>query len=355
MQNLLASRLASHWFDRFRFSSAAEVVEHFGCLQGQDIGQALWVIGSRIEWSTEAQIKKACTEWQIIRTWPMRGTLHYMDPKYVHMMLDLCAAKTLTGFGKRREYLWISDDQAEKALEIMERELKWWKSLSRTELWRTLKENGVPMQTQWTYHLACYAATLGLICFGPPTEKEETFVLLGEWVKKWPKQNRDEELAELARMYIRGHGWATADDLAWWCWLGKTDCKKAISLIEKELEKIEYNDKTYYHFPFTSRDQDESIRFIWGFDEYFLGYKDRSPIADIEHHGKLFTSNGIFFPIILKWWRAIGSWKRTYKKDKILIHPDILPAYKIKDSELERECERFTKFSGYEKWEIAPK
>ena len=48
-------------------------------------------------------------------------------------------------------------------------------------------------------------------------------------------------------MYLRGHGGATVDDLAWWCGLGKTECKKAIALIEKELEKIEYNGKIYYY------------------------------------------------------------------------------------------------------------
>ncbi len=59
------------------------------------------------------------------------------------------------------------------------------------------------MQTQWTYHLACYAATKKLICFGPPTEKEETFVLLDEWVKKPKKLSPEQQLSELARMYIR--------------------------------------------------------------------------------------------------------------------------------------------------------
>lgn len=352
MQDLLASRLTSHGFDSFRFSDAEEVVEHFGCLQWQDIGQALWVIGSRIEWSTEADIRKACVQWKIIRTWPMRGTLHYMDPKYVHMMLDLCAKKTLTGFAKRREFLGISDAHAERAMEIMERELRGSKSLTRRELSNTLETGGIPMQTQWMYHLACYAATRGLICFGPPTAKEETFVLLDEWVEKWPTRNREEELAELARIYFRGHGGATLDDLAWWCGLGKTLCKEAVSLIEKELEKVEYEGKIYYHFPCTPHHLDGSTRLIWGFDEYFLGYKDRSPIADIAHHGKLFTSNGIFFPIILEWWRAIGSWKREFKKDKVIFKIEILPWYEVDTKSLEQECERYARFSGYEKYDI---
>jgi hypothetical protein len=58
------------------------------------------------------------------------------------------------------------------------------------------------MQTQRVYHLACYAATRKLICFGPPTEKEETFVLLDERVKNPKILSHDEQLAELGRMYI---------------------------------------------------------------------------------------------------------------------------------------------------------
>ncbi len=95
------------------------------------------------------------------------------------------------------------------------------------------------MQTQRVYHLTCYAATQKLICFGPPTEKEETFVLLDERVQKPTSLTRDEQLAELARMYMRSHGPATVDDLARWCGLGKGDCKKAIQLISDMLETLE--------------------------------------------------------------------------------------------------------------------
>jgi hypothetical protein len=53
--------------------------------------------------------------------------------------------------------------------------------------------------------------------------------------------SHEEQLAELARMYIRGHGGATVDYLAWWCGLGKTECRKGLALIESEIEKVEYS------------------------------------------------------------------------------------------------------------------
>lgn len=105
------------------------------------------------------------------------------------------------------------------------------------------------MQTQWVYHLACYAATRKLICFGPPTEKEETFVLLDERVPNPLQLTYDEQLAALATMYIRGHGPVTVDDLARWTGLGKIVCKQAITSIANECETIEYNGKTCYYIP----------------------------------------------------------------------------------------------------------
>ena len=349
---MLDIRLSSHGLEKYQFTTPAEVVRHYGALQAQDIWQATWVIGSRIENSTEDMVRDACRDGSIVRTWPMRGTLHYMDPRNVKWMLSLCASKTLSGFPKRREFLGITDTHAERSLEIMDQVLRGGKSLTRTELSKALEENGIPMQTQWMYHLSCYAGTLGLICFGPPTEKEETFVLTDEWIEESVKLNKDEQLALLAEMYFRGHSPATIDDLAWWCGLGKTECRKAVNMIEHKLERFEHNGGVYYSFPFQNELRGAPLKLIGWFDEYFLGYKDRSIVADVEHHSRLFTSNGIFFPLIIQDGRAIGSWKREFKKEKIFFTLDVLPWYSCDMDTLKKECERYTKFSGYQEFEI---
>lgn len=105
MPDFLFLRLASHGISEPRFSTPEEVVRHYGCIQAQDILQATWVIGSRMENSTESAVRDACTRGAIVRTWPMRGTLHYVDPRHVRWLLGLCASKTISGFAKRREFL----------------------------------------------------------------------------------------------------------------------------------------------------------------------------------------------------------------------------------------------------------
>ena len=97
---------------------------------------------------------------------------------------------------------------------------------------------------------------------------------------------------------------------------------------------------------------DPHTRLLWGFDEYFLGYKDRSLVAERESQNKLFTTNGIFFPLILQNGGVIGSWKHEYKKDRVIIRPETLAWHTIDMKELEKECERYAKFSGYTRWSI---
>ena len=105
MPTILSIRVASHAVSEPRFKSPEEAVAHYGCMQAQDIPQATWAIGSRTSGASEATVRDACARGAIVRTWPMRGTLHYVDPKNVRWLLSLCASKTLSGFAKRREFL----------------------------------------------------------------------------------------------------------------------------------------------------------------------------------------------------------------------------------------------------------
>lgn len=344
MKNIIELRLQSHWLVDKPFATPAEVVRHYGCIQSQDLYQATRVVASRTDNASYDNIKQACRDWSIIRTWPMRGTLHYIAPEYVHWLLDICASKTLASFIKRREFLWISPKHAEQALSIIDSSLRGWKSLTRSQIGQVLLEWWIPMQTQRVYHLTCYAATSKLICFGPPTDTEETFVLLDEWVSK-KNTTTQENYTELARMYIRSHGPCTVDDLARWSGLWKWESKKAIELVQHEFEKLEYNGKQYFYQNYEKTKSDFGLRLLWWFDEYFLAYKDRSIVADIEHHGKLFTTNGIFFPLIMLDGKIIWTRKRKIKKNMIDINISIIDKKaKFDNQKLKEQAKKYANF-----------
>ncbi|QEC52772.1 winged helix DNA-binding protein [Anseongella ginsenosidimutans] len=55
------------------------------------------------------------------------------------------------------------------------------------------------------------------------------------------------------------------------------------------------------------------------FDEYLVSYQDRSPALASSLFREVFTQNGIFKPVIVLNGQVAGTWKRTLKKDSVLI------------------------------------
>ena len=69
-------RLLAQHIDGSTFTTPAEVVRWMLAMQGQDLPGAKWSVGLRAPGSTLADVDAALASGAIIRSWPMRGTLH---------------------------------------------------------------------------------------------------------------------------------------------------------------------------------------------------------------------------------------------------------------------------------------
>ena len=59
-----------------------------------------------------------------------------------------------------------------------------------------------------------------------------------------------------------------------------------------------------------------------GFDEYLLGYRDRSFAIEPENLERVIPGkNGIFLPILVRGGRVIGTWRRDWKPRMITVAP----------------------------------
>jgi hypothetical protein len=45
-------------------------------------------------------------------------------------------------------------------------------------------------------------------------------------------------------------------------------------------------------------------------------------VIQTEHHSKAISSNGLFHPVIVVNGQVVGLWKRTVKKNKVLVETD---------------------------------
>src|SRR5919112_226736 len=88
-------RLHTQGIGLSRFENPADVVRWFGAVQAQDYLGALWALGLRLPGAVEVEIERAVDDRSIVRTWPLRGTLHFVAAEDVRWMLALLAARVL--------------------------------------------------------------------------------------------------------------------------------------------------------------------------------------------------------------------------------------------------------------------
>ncbi len=302
--------------------TAAEVVRTLGAIQAQDYANALWAVGLRSPGSTRITVEQAIADATIVRTWPLRGTLHFVAAADLRWMLALLAPRIIAGSVGRQRLLGLDDNGLTfgKSAEALVQALQGGKTLVRAEVLAALEQAGITTVSQRGYHLLWRAALEGVICLGPLQDKQQTFVLLDEWIPPARSLTREESLAELTQRYFTGHGPATQQDFMWWSALPAADVKRGLELSKSTLIKETSDGKTYWLGPQAAPARVPGLHLLPGFDEYLLGYKDRGAILAAEHSTKVCPGgNGVFAPMLVSAGQIIGTWKRTVKKTTVTI------------------------------------
>jgi Winged helix DNA-binding domain len=318
---IACQRLVNQRIGGKKLEKPEEVVRWLGAIQAQDYLQSLWAIGLRLRSATVADIEQAILEGKIVRTWPMRGTLHFVPPEDAKWMLKLSASRMLDKDGRRLKQLGLTKEIIERCKGLFYDALKGNKRLSRPEMMRLLEEAGITTENQRGYHILWYVSQCGLICQGPMQDKQQSFVLLDEWVPNSRNLSQEESLAELARRYFVSHGPATVHDFAWWAGLTVTEARSGLEAAMPELISETIVGKDYWmtsHNPGHTTYDKSGVDLLPAFDEYLIGYKDRAAVlAGEDAQSVVPGKNGVFLPTIVVGGRVVGTWKRKLKKNSI--------------------------------------
>ena len=333
--------------------SVLEAVRHMMAMQGQDLPGALWSVGLRTESATETEVRSAFDRGEIIRSWPMRGTLHVLTPDDLRLILPLSRHRLATAFAARHRQLDIDardiDEASDVALAVLPGT-----PMTRKQLFAAFQAAGQSTAGQRGAHLIGAIAHAGLICLGPFIGKEQAFVLLDEWApsRRGPA-DREDALDEVALRYYLGHGPATVADLAWWANLTLADVRPAVARVAGRLATLTVGDTTYYASPETIElaafvPGARSVHLVSGFDENLLGYTDRSAALAPEHSQLIVPgNNGMFKATIVAGGRVVGTWARREKPSSIQVtaHPfqDLGDGRR---SALRRALDRYGRFKG---------
>ncbi len=301
-----------------------DAVRWLTALQAQQFDGALTSIALRTQARARDQVVAAFNAGDIVKSWPMRGTLHVVAAEDLGWMLELTSSRILAGAARRRARLDLTDSTLERAKQLAADALTDRYRLRRSELFAVWDDAGLPMSGQRGYHMLWYVAQVGTVCFGPIDEKgEQLIVLVSEWITHPRRLERDEALGEWVERYFRGHGPATPQDFMRWTGLTAADTRIGLDQARPQLANIEVGGTEYWLDPrtpdlyVTHRNQAARVLLLPGFDEFMLGYRDRGAMLPTRFADLIVPGgNGMFAPTVVAGGQVIGTWKHTGRGNK---------------------------------------
>lgn len=313
-----------------------DVVQWFGAMQAQDVASGHWSIGVRCADSTEAAVLDTFENREIVRTWPMRGTIHIVPACDVAWMLELTGSRALAGSVRRREQLGITDRDAETATQALVDALRVSPVLTRAQAVDAMVAAGVDVSGQRAYHLLSFAAHVGVVCIGPQRGSDQTFVLLEQWAPSQVRLARDDALIELLFRFVRSHGPVGLRDFAGWSGLTLGHARQAAAGNAGRLAPLASDVGELWATTQAAEriDSDEipahPVVALPGFDEFMLGYKDRSLHAPAGVMDRIVPGgNGVFRGTVVADGVVVATWKRLVTPDRVIVDLEPLDAITV--------------------------
>jgi hypothetical protein len=315
-------RLFNQQIAATKFTRPEEIARWFGAMQAQDYPMAKWAIGARLPGATGESVEKALAEGKILRTHVMRPTWHFVAAEDFRWLVKLSAPQLRsTSAGTMRSF-GLDTETCNRANDLIAKMLEGGRHLTRPEIMAELKNSGIDASDNYRPSYLMFAAEIeGIVCSGVARGKNQTYALLDERAPQTREFSRDEAIMELTRRYFTSHAPATLKDFIWWSGLPTADARKGLEMNKSVLAREEIEGETYYlpnSFGIPPENA-EALYLLPAFDEFMVAYKDRSAALAPDKTKEAVTGNGIFKPIIVVNGKIAGIWKRSFKKDSLLI------------------------------------
>lgn len=307
--------------------SPLDAVENLLALQGQQASAIPWAIGVRCTGVSRARVEESFARGQLVRSWPMRGTVHVTSARDHHWLRRLLRHRR-AAWERQALSQGLTDALVERAAQVacdlLEASPQ---GVSRVELVEAWGSSGIDTVTTSSSqdglrrrHLIMRLHLDGVLAAGPVRAGEHLIVdarglPAAPGVAKG-EPGHEEALAVLAARYAWGHGPIDEADLARWTGLTLTEARRALAgacvagesvglpLAEfgARLARADLTDLVE-----DFRAEAEAMLALPSFDELHVGYRDRSCLTDEAGEALICPAkNGMFRPIAVAGGRLVA-------------------------------------------------
>lgn len=309
---LLARRLISQGLARSQarpaFDTPAAAAAGLLAVQGQNYAGGIRALALR-SGSSDEEVLAAVERLEIVRSWPQRGTLHFLAAEDATWLARLLHPRIMNAQAQRQPALGLSPEAVSRAHSSLADALRS-ETLTRKQCYQVFSAARVDPGAGRGPHLLRYLGTLGVIIQGPRKGKEETFMAVEAL---GVGKHEEATLEELGSRYVRGHGPVSVADLTWWAGITKAQATQALA----GLPTASCAGETYYLADWQADVTAKEIRDaldlrleLPAFDEYLLGYANKSTIVPDELRVDVLSSNGLSWPWIMQGGVGVASLRK---------------------------------------------
>ncbi|MCQ1951793.1 winged helix DNA-binding domain-containing protein [Arthrobacter sp. zg-Y238] len=287
--------------------SPADVVRRAVALQGQDLPAVLRAIAVRSRPGTTVQdVRDAFDRGELVRGWPMRGTLFATTPEHLAALLSFTAERIRNMAARRRAELGLEETVLARGRDTL-REALGERPLRRSEALELWEAAGIDTTDGRGYHLLMHLCVEGLAHWGRFSGTEQLLTLTAP--RAVSPGAADGDLTALVRGFVLARGPVTEADLAWWTKLPRTVVRKAAAGVA-DLVQVEVDGRPAWIIGEPEIPERSRVSLVPAFDEWILGYADRSLVASPAMLAAIVPGgNGVFRPAVLDDGVAVGTWR----------------------------------------------
>jgi hypothetical protein len=183
-----------------KYEYAKDLISYMGALQAQDYKMSKWAIGCRLKSGKLSEINAAIDSGEIIRTHVLRPTWHFVSPYNLKWMLNLSSQKIISSNTSRGKQFDVEEELYMKCNDAIGRMLEGNKHLTKQEIKTELNIRGYKVEQSIINRIIIRAEADGIICSGKNINNKPTYTLLDERIINSNEFNKDESLAQLAKL-----------------------------------------------------------------------------------------------------------------------------------------------------------
>jgi hypothetical protein len=293
-------------------------VSHAICgVQAQLMGSAHLAVWARVHDLRPADITSALNKARsLVKTLCMRRTLHLVPSDEFPVYISALKPSRMAALMRVMSRFGITQKDVDRLNRAVVDALSSG-PMTRAELYALVRPRMNQKIKAWMERVASpFSPTLteGLICYGPESGRETTFVRVDKWLPRVEAISEREAKRILFSRYLGAYGPATLQDLAYWSGMSMKEAREALALLDGDLTEVQVVDRPGL---ILSRDYEElieggpakdSVRLLPGFDPYLLGHSDKTPLVSPDDYKRVYRNQGWITPVVLVNGKVAAIW-----------------------------------------------